>query len=216
MKRLVGVCLTLVVLLGGVGCKSDTDLFDEGQAAYDRGDFTGARDIWKPLAEKGEIKAQFKLGLLHQRGEGVPKDIMAAKKWFELAAKQGAANAQFTLGKIYDNGDGVPQDYKAAMTWYRLAADQGNVGAQYWMGLMYQRGNGVPKDYKAALKWYRLAAERIDAILRNAASHEVLGTHMKMRLRKDLLSREIAEAQRLVTECAEKIGKKEKGCESGY
>ena len=49
---------------------------------------------------------------MYRDGEGVPKSIKTAVKWYTLAAKQGNAGAQFNLGWMYGKGQGIPQDYK--------------------------------------------------------------------------------------------------------
>ena len=38
---------------------------DIGQNAHDRGDFKSALDYWRPLANKGDVAAQIKLGQMY-------------------------------------------------------------------------------------------------------------------------------------------------------
>jgi len=85
--------------------------FDEGVAAYDRGDYATAVEEWLPIAEQGNADAQYNLGIMYDNGYGVPQDYAEAVRWYRLAAEQGYAKAQFVLGVMYDNGRGVPQDY---------------------------------------------------------------------------------------------------------
>ncbi len=73
-------------------------------------------------AEQGMAKAQFSLGLMYYKGEGVPLNSVEAVRWFLAAAEQGYAWAQNNLGVMYANGQGVPQDYIQAQMWYNLAA----------------------------------------------------------------------------------------------
>ena len=40
------------------------------------------------LAEQGDAKAQFNLGVIYDNGEGVPEDDAEAVKWFRMAAEQ--------------------------------------------------------------------------------------------------------------------------------
>ena len=129
MKNLtLTICLTLAVLLGSVGTSWGAD-FQKGVAAYDSGDFATALREWRPLAEKGDADAQFNLGVMYSKGQGVPQDYKTAVKWYTLAAEQGVASAQTNLGHIYDKGQGVPQDYKTALKWFTLAAEQGHTHA---------------------------------------------------------------------------------------
>jgi TPR repeat protein len=81
----------------------------------------------RPLANQGVAGAQFNLGLMYARGEGVPQNQAEAVNWFRLAADQAHVNAQFALGEMYRSGWGVPQDYALARMWFNLSAAQGDV-----------------------------------------------------------------------------------------
>ena len=61
-------------------------------------------------ARQGDPDAQFQLGLIYCRGEGVPTDHGEAAKWFRAAALQGHAGAQNNLGSMYLEGRGVRGD----------------------------------------------------------------------------------------------------------
>ena len=110
------------------------------------------------LAQRGNAKAQYGLGLMYHEGYGVSQDYMEAVKWYRKAAQQGDASAQFLLGGMYTQGEGVPQDYAEAVKWYRKAAQQGDASAQFLLGGMYTQGEGVPQDYVNAHMWSNLAA----------------------------------------------------------
>ena len=43
-------------------------------AAYKNYDYAMALEHWRPLAEQGDAKAQFQLGIMYAYGQGVPKD----------------------------------------------------------------------------------------------------------------------------------------------
>ena len=84
----------------------------------------------KLLAEQGYVNAQYNLGNMYDRGEGVPENDAEAVKWFRLAAEQGYVNAQYNLGVMYSNGEGVPQNDIRAYVWYSVAATQGGEDAR--------------------------------------------------------------------------------------
>ncbi|HIB42688.1 MAG TPA: hypothetical protein EYO37_01705 [Nitrospina sp.] len=128
--------------------------------AISRGDYKTAFEIWLSLAKRGNNAAQFNLGLMYDKGDGVNQDFSKAVKWYRLAAIQGNADAQLNLGLMYYNGVGVPKNYKRAARWYLYSARQGNLGAQFNLGWMYDKGEGVIPNYKRALKWYKLAAKQ--------------------------------------------------------
>jgi hypothetical protein len=160
------LCLTLAVLLGSAGMSVSQD-YQKGLDAAQRGDFAIALREWTPLAEQGGAKAQFNLGLMYRKGDGVQQDHEESAKWFRRAAEQGHDNAQLNLGVSFERGEGVPQDYAEAVKWYKLAAEQGpslvSRLAQANLGYIYQIGNGVPQDYREAVRWFRLAAEQGEA-----------------------------------------------------
>ena len=114
-------------------------------------------------AEQGMAAAQFFLGAQHDRGEGVPWNILEAVRLYRLAAEQGNDFAQLRLGYLYANGTGVAEDDAEAARLYRLAAEQGNPTAGLFLGEMYSKGDGVPEDHAEAVRWYRLAAEKGNA-----------------------------------------------------
>lgn len=110
-------------------------------------------------AESGVAEAQYRLGCMYEKGDGVARNDAEAVKWIKFAANQGLAKAQSKLGLKYLEGEGVPQNYSEAVTWFRKAAEQGIAKAQYNLGLMYENGKGVPKDDVEAVKWYLKAKE---------------------------------------------------------
>ena len=72
-------------------------------------------------AERGNIEAQFFLGLYYYKGKGGTVDMAEAVQWFQLAAEQGYSEAQFCLGLCYEHGDGVDVDFIEAYKWFLLA-----------------------------------------------------------------------------------------------
>jgi len=113
--------------------------FDDGMAAYERGDYKTALNEFLPLAERGDAIVQNNLGAMYQKGYGVPQDYAEAVKWYRLAAEQGLAPAQYNLGVMYRNGQGISKDYEKALYWFSLAAGQGFAMAQCDLGAMPMR-----------------------------------------------------------------------------
>jgi TPR repeat protein len=132
--------------------------FEDGLAAHERGDYALALEQWKPLAEQGDARAQYRLGAMYARGEGVPRDDGAAAQWFLRAAGQGHTEANYVLSFAYAKGLGVPRDDARAAYSLRRAAELGHAEAQYRLGVMYANGKGVPRDYVLAHVWFDLAA----------------------------------------------------------
>jgi TPR repeat protein len=76
--RLVLVLLLALVISAG----ARADALRDAQAAYDRGKYAIALEIWQPLAEQGNADAQVGLGNLFLGGYGVTRDQRAATEWF--------------------------------------------------------------------------------------------------------------------------------------
>jgi TPR repeat protein len=58
--RKLAATLAVIALLFSVG--SAWADYDDGKAAYDRGDYATAIKEWRPLAEQGDANAQINLG----------------------------------------------------------------------------------------------------------------------------------------------------------
>jgi len=98
--------------------------FDEGMQAYRAGDFAGALEIWRPLAEEGMTEAQYNLGLLYYGGKGVEPDATEAHSWYLRAATGGFARAQYKVAEMYEAGDGVRRALPRAHFWFSMAKRQ--------------------------------------------------------------------------------------------
>ena len=82
------------------------------------------------MAKEGDAGAQFNLGLMYAKGNGVAKDEAKALKWFRLSAEQDHGGALLNLGLMYQDGRGVAADKVKAVSCFRAAAEQGNAEAQ--------------------------------------------------------------------------------------
>ena len=112
----------------------------------------------KPLAERGQAKAQAYMGYMYEYAYGVARDYREAVRWYSLAAEQGDTYSQMNLAEIYTKGLGVMPDVTRAAQWYARAADLGDQQAQLYLASMYRDGRGVARDYKLAEKWFAIAA----------------------------------------------------------
>ena len=119
-------------------------------------------DGLKVMAEKGDARAQYHLGLSYFLGQGVQTNYVESAKWFLKAAEQGYADAEFNLAVLYSKGLGVARDESEALKWRLKVAEQGDIHAQGLVGYAYEKGDGVIKDSVEAARWYRRAAEQGD------------------------------------------------------
>src|SRR5665213_1835782 len=74
---------------------------EDGEAAYQSGNFAAAFQLLNPLAAQGDAEAQYDLGCLYENGEGVPQDAAQAVAWFAAAAARGKTPAEAILGVMY-------------------------------------------------------------------------------------------------------------------
>jgi len=171
--------------------------FESAIAAYERGDYATAFRLMKPLAEKGDAKAQHNLGVMYDSGRGVTQDSTMALKWYRRAAEQGIPDAQHNLGLMYYYGQGVPQNYIEAARWYRRAAEQGMPDSQVNLGMMYTYGQGVSQDYVLAHMWLNLAASQYPASARKNLNDAL---HYQDIVDSKMTPEQVAEAKRLARE----------------
>ncbi len=119
-----------------------------------------ARWYWK-AAEQGSVDAQFLLGFMHDKGQGVlktPRKPSGGSTSCWLAA--GHAGAQYCyLGAMFDEGRGITKDYAEAARWYRKAAEQEcRRPTQARHDVKY--GGKRSPDHEEAARWFRKAAEQ--------------------------------------------------------
>ncbi len=161
----------------------------EGQGVL-QSDSVAIREI-EATANTGDVIAQNSLGLIYSRGQRVPLDYQAARKWFTMAAEQGFSLAQNNLGDLYANNRFVAANYEEGLKWYRRAASQRNVDAQFSLGRMYYYGQAVDKDYERSLMWYSIASEQ--------GNYEA--ATLKQRLENKMTKEAIEKARKLANDC---------------
>jgi hypothetical protein len=64
---------------------------DDAIAAYERGDYAQTLKIFRSLVAQGDANAQFNLGVMYYKGQGVTQDYKEAVKWYRLATAQGVS-----------------------------------------------------------------------------------------------------------------------------
>ena len=79
---------------------------------FNEENYQSSFDIFRPLAEQGNAKAQFYLGFLYRIGKAVNQDYHQAYRWYLLSAEQGYAEAQYKIGLMYYKGQVVKKNFK--------------------------------------------------------------------------------------------------------
>jgi uncharacterized protein len=142
----LGRCAGAMVLAAMIAAPAAAANVKDGVDAWQRGDYTGAVSIWRPLAEANDPDAAFDLAQAYKLGRGVPTDLAQAKTWYGKSAQaghiQGAANYGLLL---FQDGD-----RRSAMPWISKAADSGDPRAQYVLGTALFNGDLAAKDWPKA------------------------------------------------------------------
>jgi TPR repeat protein len=86
-----------------------------------RKDFKKAMELFRRADAAGSYPAKVSIGELYYLGQGVPKNLCEAKKWFEQGSKNEDAIARFYLGRMYANGECVKVDMQRARAYFQLA-----------------------------------------------------------------------------------------------
>lgn len=150
----------------GAGPSRDGDSFEAAAGALEAGDAKALARI-TGLAKTGDTRAQLQLASLYEAGSGgLPKDLLAARRWTRAAAEAGDRIAMHNLALYLAAGQGGPLDEAASAQWFRRAADRGVVDSQYNLGLLYEAGRGVGRNLREAYKWFSVAANAGDVAAR--------------------------------------------------
>lgn len=123
-----------------------------GHQAVKSGDYRTALDLWMPLARKGDAEAQFRVGLLNEKGLGGAPDVERAVRLYARAAaaghwrallrikdlaRKGTAIAQYHLGENHITGFADNRSERKAQIWFERAANQGLAEAEVALGRTY-------------------------------------------------------------------------------
>jgi TPR repeat protein len=125
-----GLLLLGMILAGSARAGTDQSDLDEAWAAYDRGDYKAAQQLFRLEADRGNADAQYMVAEIYEEGRLGAPDYAAAARWYEKAVAQGLPEAETSLGYLYDFGLGVARDQAKAEALYESAALAGNVTAR--------------------------------------------------------------------------------------
>lgn len=118
------------------------------------------------LAERGDVEAQFSLGLKYANAAGPALDYAQAVRWYLKAAEQGHALAQFNLGVMYAEGQGLHPNKGQSLFWFERAAHLGDAAAQYHLGIIHHRASlerfpaNASESRIEAYKWLQLSDDQ--------------------------------------------------------
>ena len=140
----------------------DTKLFNGAVKDYKQGAYIKALDAFYPLAKKGDVKAQFNIGMMYAQGQGAKANKDKAIAWYEKAARQNSTKAAYNLGRIYHQSAVTDKHgYEKAKYWYEKALEgKAKIKEAYTnLAALYMEGHGVAKDEKKAFELLEKAAK---------------------------------------------------------
>jgi TPR repeat protein len=94
----IGGFFLVVQMIGSLGALAGP--WEDGMAAYNRGDYVPAVRVFRTMAKHGNAKAQSVLGIMYRHGEGVSRSPVRAFLWFSRAAARGDAKAKAELRDV--------------------------------------------------------------------------------------------------------------------
>ena len=103
MKKLViaGGLIAVALTLRGAGALAGP--WEDGMAAYNRGDYLPAMKLFRPLAREGNPRAAATIGAMYRKGQGVARSSAHAFMWLSIAAARGDAVAKAEAQEISRN-----------------------------------------------------------------------------------------------------------------
>lgn len=122
MKRfgmiIAGLALGMTTTLAGA------DQYHDGVMSAIKQNYREAYEALGPLAENGDPRALFNLGLMYNAGLHVELDEAKAIELYHRAAEQGVREAQQYLAAGYREGwFGLPMDYQKYRYWLEQSSE---------------------------------------------------------------------------------------------
>jgi hypothetical protein len=128
-------------------------------------------------AEKGDSAAQWRLGHMYMKGDGVPRSDRRAFGYFDKIANSHAEDSSFdspnasivasaivAVGRYYLDGipdsDIKPDPARARRMFFYAASNFRDPDAQYLLGRLLFDGSGGAREPLQAARWLKLAANK--------------------------------------------------------
>ena len=150
------------------------EAFRDGARALMQGKTDKALSALQYAADNGHPLAQWKLGHMYAKGDGVPQNDLRAFEYFSRVANSHAddrpdtpqarvvANAFVSLGQYYLEGiphsDIHPNPARAREMYHYAATYFADPDAQYGLARMCLDGVGGPRDPRRAIRWLALGS----------------------------------------------------------
>jgi len=124
-------------------------------------DLAKAAELFLAAARQGSAIAQFNIGNVYRRGDGVDQSDNKAVFWYQKAAEQNYAPAQNALAYMYAEGRAVKRDRRRAEELFKAARAGGLSVAGNNLGILKKNAIG-----------YKLVTTKIENTVRAAVLTE--------------------------------------------
>ncbi|MBE7638441.1 hypothetical protein GUA87_16410 [Sneathiella sp. P13V-1] len=186
-RLLLSLCLTVSLIVTFQHANAEST---SGASAFKQGAYQKAYEIWLKAAQNGDADAQFNVAVMLENGQGIPRDLFSALKWYELAARQNYPHALGMSEKVQAK---ITRLHKRELLKHLPKADAGDSLSQIAVATIYAEGRFVKQDKLEALKWLILAAETV----KNPTTIKRVN-RLSDRLKEDLTEEQIVEVQQRV------------------
>jgi TPR repeat protein len=105
---------------------------------------------YQQASERGDMNAQYSLGMMYDAGRGVSQSYKKAAALYLAAAENGHVESQVNLGVVFVKGERAVQNYIQAHMWFNIAASRGNNVARDYRDHIAKKM--VPQDISTAQK----------------------------------------------------------------
>ena len=186
MQRIFLLILSVLAVLatGGNGVRAETagndfgwsEEVDAALVLFENGDAETAIERLNPIAEAGDVHAQFLLGRLYSEEFEFRDNQCRALYWFKEAGTKGYAAALAAVGNLYLNGYCTRSDYDKAARYFKQALRLGDASAALsltYLHLTIESGHFDPQATvrRTQTAWeLRRTAVNLDWVAINAAT----------------------------------------------
>lgn len=164
---------------------------NEAMTAFQARDYASAAKEARQLAEAGDARGSYLLGVMLQNGLGVAANTTEAAGWYEKAAQGHVAGSYAKLAQLYARGDGVERNQDKALAYARRGDQVGDPEGSLFLSIILNAGPlsqldaaGKPDPVKYKKLASRPVSERTldieakDALYRSAAKNYPMGELM--------------------------------------
>lgn len=130
--------------------QSDCEIRGGEYTSYDRADYSTSLQVWMPLAQEGDVKAQNYIGEIYEKGIGGAPQYKQAAEWYLKAAEKGLSAAQVNLAELYERGMGVEASKEKAAFWYRKASGLDTANIEFIPGIRDEELQQLRREKNAA------------------------------------------------------------------